>query len=259
MGLARSALAAGNVDDAQRMRQGISAAAYRVGRLDAELLAAGRATPPHTAVTPWKPEWNPSRSRPATPSHETARRAPVRQAFQIIKRGRWGARPAKRSQLDPMGTVTRITVHHTGEAGYSAPRTFSESISRMRSIQGGHQARWADIGYHWVIDPKGRVFEGREERWQGAHAGNGAANRSNVGIALMGNFDRQHPPAQQVERLEELLRWLMERHDVSAWSIHGHDHVKRHHGLGGTSCPGRHLEPILERIKRNLARSVVAR
>ena len=72
----------------------------------------------------------------------------------------------------------------------------------MKAYQTGHQQtnHWADIGYHYVIDRQGRIWEGRELSWKGAHAGNKQANENNVGIALIGNFENVEPPAAAARR-----------------------------------------------------------
>ncbi|MEZ6194769.1 MAG: peptidoglycan recognition family protein [Planctomycetota bacterium] len=103
----------------------------------------------------------------------------------------------------------RITVHHGGEEQPDAPVSKRAAIDRMRSYQSAHfQRGWADIGYHFVIDGAGRIWEGRLTRWQGAHAGNADLNRGNIGICLMGNYEERQPSAEQVSALRSLLTWL---------------------------------------------------
>src|SRR6185436_14898125 len=97
-------------------------------------------------------------------------------APRIYDRREWDPRPMKRGR-DPatlMGKPWRITVHHGGDRIPEPPVALNEAVKRMQSYQDTHQVRrgWADIGYHYVIDGAGRIWEAREIKWQGAHAGN---------------------------------------------------------------------------------------
>lgn len=151
-----------------------------------------------------------------------------------------------------MGKITRITIHHSGEKRYVAPRTVRDVASRLRAYQSSHQQEWADIGYHFVIDPRGRIWEGRELKWQGAHAGNYEANRHNVGIAVLGNFQRGKLLRAQLRALESLARWLMSRYGIPGSQIYTHNEVRKLHGLGGTACPGKNFTPLVHQLRSGL-------
>jgi N-acetyl-anhydromuramyl-L-alanine amidase AmpD len=135
-----------------------------------------------------------------------------------------------------------VTVHHSGGDRYEL--TARDEVARsIRAIQGDHRDRrgWADIGYHYVIDPAGRVWEGRDGRRLGAHAGPGDLNEGNVGVLLLGNFEVQEPSAAQLATLRALLEALREVCGVAATEIRGHNEVREGAGFGATECPGRHL------------------
>ena len=89
--------------------------------------------------------------------------------FLDVSRASWRAKPLRQNH-EPMGPPTRITVHHSAEPLTS--RKLSESRKEVLRIQSIHQddKHWADIGYHFLIDPAGRIFEGRPVEIQGAHA-----------------------------------------------------------------------------------------
>jgi hypothetical protein len=147
--------------------------------------------------------------------------------------------------------VRRITVHHTADRRLPGD-SWADNATRMRSYQAGHQngRRWADIGYHFVIDQEGRIWEGRDLSLKGAHAGNSAANRGNVGIALVGNFDRSQPTGAQRAALGELLIWLCERYRLRGSAVYTHDEMKKlHPELGGTACPGRYLKQVVVELR----------
>jgi len=158
---------------------------------------------------------------------------------KIHRRSEWGALPANPSKLNIVGgRWERITVHHSDEVGALIfDGTFKESARAVRSIQRQHLEgnRWGDIGYHYLIDARGRIFEGRPITWQGAHAGNNSKNRRNIGICLLGNFNKHTPTLQSERALRGLLGDLGRVHDIPRSKIFVHSEFTN------TECPGRHL------------------
>lgn len=176
--------------------------------------------------------------------------------FFIHGREEWADSGPIKSRLDPMGRITKITVHHEGmDAAYACSP--SQVKADLRTIQRGHEDRMhaGDIGYHYIIDYNGRIWEGRDLKWQGAHAGNSDANRGNVGICLMGNFDIQRPTSAQMGSLRTLLDYLMHAYHISASNVYTHREVKRMFGLAGTDCPGKYLQSQMNAIRNRLADS----
>jgi N-acetylmuramoyl-L-alanine amidase-like protein len=177
--------------------------------------------------------------------------APAREATSgpvAIPRGAWDAAPVRPSAR-PMGTPRRITVHHSGNrsSGFAG----ADVAREIRGIQRDHQDRagWADIAYHFVIDRAGRLWEGRPLAFQGAHAGNDAANRGNIGICLLGNFDVEGPSAEQLRALRDLVSRLESRYGIPPEEIFPHRTIRVAHGLGCTNCPGRHLLAMVEDLR----------
>jgi hypothetical protein len=170
----------------------------------------------------------------------------------------WNAKPmSMRGDPEPMGKITRVTLHHTAD-----PRpvgvSFAAVAERMRAYQNGHQVdnRWADIGYHFIVDQKGRIWEGRELNWKGAHAGNKEANENNVGISLIGNFENSVPTAEQVTATEDLLIWLSQEYGIPSSRIYTHNEIERLYGIKGTTCcPGKRFGPSLAKLKAAVDRA----
>ncbi len=170
--------------------------------------------------------------------------------IQVHSRKEWKAMEPDRKRLKPMGRIFRITIHHSG---FPCPYTDMESVERhILTIQKNHKrrstrgARWGDLGYHFIIDPAGRIWEGRNIKYQGAHAGNNALNKGNIGICLLGNFCRTAPSRKQVQSLERLLELLMHRYRISPTHIYSHKELKN------TACPGKYLQREIERIRARL-------
>ncbi|MCB9831064.1 MAG: N-acetylmuramoyl-L-alanine amidase [Planctomycetes bacterium] len=187
------------------------------------------------------------------PIAPTAKPAPIELptvlAPEIIARERWGARPVRNSgNPEPMEKPWRITVHHSAEPE-RPPTDLAASVAQMQRFQGFHQddRGWADIGYHYVIDGAGRIFEGREIGLQGAHAGTRELNRGNIGVCLMGDFSRLEPTAEQKKALRRLLSWLCESRRIHPRFIVGHRAGMKDIAKD-TICPGARLEAFLARL-----------
>lgn len=197
----------------------------------------------------------PVRESPRPVAANTPKRDPS--APKIIDREEWDPKPMRRGKdpAVPMGKPNRITIHHGGEAQKTPPTNYSESVKRLQGYQNAHMEgqHWADIGYHFVIDGSGRIWEGREIRWQGAHAGSPEANAHNIGICIMGNFEQYEPSAAAKSSLKELVAYLMRTYQIPLGSVDGHEAVKKKNDLSGTKCPGRHLKRYVDQLKRDLA------
>lgn len=133
-----------------------------------------------------------------------------------------------------MTQITRITVHHDGMTEFTATDE-SAVASRLESIRAAHRSRrWADIGYHYAIDPSGRVWACRPRDLQGAHVRD--QNPGNIGIVVLGNFERQRPSRATLASLDAFIADEMRRSNVSIRNVHTHQE------LSATACPGRNLQ-----------------
>lgn len=166
---------------------------------------------------------------------------------QHLARQEWGASAPRTKGMVPMRQVERITLHHSAMTAH--PETLGRTGDIVRSIQKNHmQDRgWSDIGYHYIIDREGRVWDGRKVDWQGAHAGNPTSNRGNVGICLLGNFvsssDGQQPSPEQLAAMEALVYDLCQRYRIPASRILTHREIKP------TACPGGRLQAAVEHLR----------
>lgn len=220
---------------------------------------AGAAAQTHPEVQQWRerllPPAPPAREvvvRPTpTPASAGSRErdppevATVSGRLRIEPRASWRARATRRN-VQPMERPTRITVHHTGEAAPPSLRRQTDVVEYLQRLQLSHQGHkgWADIGYHYLIDAAGRIWEGRPAGYQGAHAGSPTANEANLGIALIGNFDVHRPAKAQVTALQALLVELQARHRITARHVFTHQRLRKQSGLEYTDCPGRYLMQI---------------
>jgi LysM repeat protein len=161
----------------------------------------------------------------------------------FVPRSNWTKQAINVKLTTPMGgTPTRITVHHSGDVKdvQFDSREWLQRID-LNHIRGiNHPEPWACIGYHFIIDTSGRVFEGRPMKYQGAHAGNNEVNRLNIGICLIGDFERQRVPQEQRRALLETLDRLCLDYGINRSAVFGHKHFRV------TACPGKNLSAIID-------------
>ena len=133
-----------------------------------------------------------------------------------------------------MGRIERITIHHDAMPS-SGFRTEADSKDRLNDILRAHRNNgWADIGYHYAIDPMGNVWSARPIQLQGAHVRDW--NERNLGIMMMGNFMHEQPTPQAISSLEGLVAAASSRYRVPA------GRVATHRELASTACPGDALQ-----------------
>jgi len=156
----------------------------------------------------------------------------------IIARSEWGAEepnPILKSEGSPEAFNT-VVVHHSAMALSEGPRDIQYVHMRRRGF--------LDIGYHFVIDGRGRIYEGRSLAVHGAHVS--GHNAGTLGIALMGNYEESEPIPEQLARLKWLIGNLMAKHPIT--------HLAGHRDFlpGKTLCPGKNLEPLLPALAEEL-------
>lgn len=154
--------------------------------------------------------------------------------------------------------VDVLVVHHTAIPVRGDGR---RPIERMRALYEYHAKNrgWGDIGYHFVIDEEGQIYEGRNggRYVVGGHVY--CANVGSIGIALMGNFESEKPTPQQVRSLKWLMTDLADVYDINlqrSVSYHGKrmDPIQGHSGLISTACPGYFLRETLSQIRSQVRR-----
>jgi hypothetical protein len=135
----------------------------------------------------------------------------------IIARRAWGRGMAHPRVAPDYGAVRLAFVHHTENPnGYSpgeVPAMLLAIFLFHRDVRG-----WNDIGYNFVVDRYGRVFEARaggvDEPVVGAHAG--GYNLVSTGVAVLGSFASQPISLAAQQALERLLAWKLSLHGVPA-------------------------------------------
>lgn len=156
--------------------------------------------------------------------------------------------------------VRLLVLHHTGgddekqpeEEAWSGPEQV-RAIYRWHTVHNG----WGDIGYHYLIDKEGVIYEGRAggDKVIGAHAY--CANTGTVGVALIGNYLEKLPPEAQLRSTRWLLAQLSNRYDLDPkgfTAFHGMNIpvIAMHKDVSNTECPGR-VDELIPAIRRLVA------
>lgn len=138
--------------------------------------------------------------------------------------------------------VTHMIVHHTVNSN-----SLTDWPSAVWSIWNFHvnTRGWCDLGYNWLIDPNGVLYEGRGggDDVRGAHfCGN---NGATMGVAFLGTFTDVSPTPAAITTLTELLAWKSCKSNISPLSNSFHassnlvlPHISGHRQGCSTECPG---------------------
>ena len=187
----------------------------------------------------------------------------------IITRAGWGADESlRRAPPRYAPSVQMAFVHHTVTGnGYSC----ASSARIVRGIYAFHVLSngWDDIGYNFLIDRCGRIFEGRYGGMMrpvvGAHSK--GFNVGSAGIAMIGTHDGTRPTTPALVSLQRLIAWRLDvaHVDPTGWAAMrstGNERypageivllrrVSGHRDGSPTACPGSALYPLLPAVARS--------
>ena len=127
---------------------------------------------------------------------------------QIITRAQWGAR-APSCALDVAESFKVAVVHHTADPNNLANP--AEAMQRIRNDQAYHMDsnKYCDIGYHFLVDPWGNIYEGRagsiDRAIVGVHVG--GFNTGALGVAMLGNFNNIAPSYAMLQSVGDIIGW----------------------------------------------------
>ncbi len=153
--------------------------------------------------------------------------------------------------------IDLLVVHHTAVAVGGDDRS---GVERVRAIYQYHANNrgWGDVGYHYLIDEDGQIYEGKAGG-EYVVAGHAYCNNVNtIGIALLGNFEVEKPGQAQMKALQWLLDDLGDTYDVDLndnATYHGEmfsSPIVGHGDLLSTSCPGFYVAKTLSQVRTNV-------
>ena len=187
---------------------------------------------------------------------------------EIVSRDEWGASGCKPRATPAYGEVKMAFVHHTVTANDYAPE---DSAAMVLGICRYHRNSngWNDIGYQFLVDKYGQIFEGRAGGMDQAVVGAQAQgyNAQSTGIASLGTFSVQGQTDAGLAALARVLSWKLALHGVQPQSkvvlrsaggatnkyAAGTDvtlnAISGHRDADATSCPGDGLYDQLPRLR----------
>ncbi len=175
----------------------------------------------------------------------------------IYSRAQWGADEKMRDGSPSYFEVHGGFVHHTVNANDYKRKDVPAII---RSIYAYHtQSRgWSDIGYNFLVDRFGRIWEGRyggvDRPVVGAHTLN--YNSYSFAMSAIGNFELVQPSAAMLQAYGALMAWKLSLHGVSAGSTiqrigaKNFQAINGHRDAASTACPGKYLYAKIPEIRR---------
>jgi hypothetical protein len=184
----------------------------------------------------------------------------------IGSRAAWGADESWRSyapgcngQPEYAPSVRFAVVHHTDTSNSYGP---ADTPSILRSIYyfHTHTNMWCDIGYNFLVDRFGQIWEGRAggitAAVVGAHALN--YNYQSTGVALVGTFQNDAVPGTMYNSLRALLAWKFDVHSVNPLAVINYNGVTiptivGHRDVNSTDCPGDQAYALLPQLRGDVA------
>ncbi|MGC9535415.1 FG-GAP-like repeat-containing protein [Streptomyces sp. UG1] len=246
-----------------------------------ESTAETTASPSPSDSTSPSPSESDSTSASPSPT-ETKPTAPPSTVNQppIINRAAWGADESKVD--DPptyLDKIDAVVVHHTaGSNSYSC----AQSASIVRGLMAYHVDGngWNDLGYNFVVDKCGQIFEGRaggvDLPVQGAHTY--GFNSYTTGITVLGDFEGDpargkpagRPSRAAMESVARVAAWklgqyggdpngkvtLTAKGNTGVWNEGEQatlNQIMGHRDAYATACPGANLYSKLGEIRRYAA------
>ncbi|GAB2444703.1 hypothetical protein GCM10027062_26090 [Nocardioides hungaricus] len=177
---------------------------------------------------------------------------------QIFSRAQWGADESMRDK----GSLSYFEVHagfvhHTVNANNY---TRAQVPALLRGIYAYHtQSRgWSDIGYNFLVDRFGRIWEGRaggvDRPVVGAHTLN--YNDYSFAMSAIGNYETAKPTKAVIQAYAALFAWKLSLHGVDASSKRQwvgsryFQAINGHRDAASTACPGRYLYAKIPQIRK---------
>jgi flagellar hook assembly protein FlgD len=189
----------------------------------------------------------------------------------IVTRAQWQANERiVRARPRYAKSIRLAIVHHTAGTNDYTP---AQAAAIVRGIELYHVKGngWNDIGYNFLVDRFGTIYEGRgggiTRNVIGAHAE--GFNVGTVGVALIGNFSTATPPEAMRDALVRLLAWRLDVAHLDPLSTVAYTSggnykfragrvvilraISGHRDTGPSECPGNGAFRLLPSIAARVA------
>ena len=193
-------------------------------------------------------------------------------APRVVSRAGWGADESTMTWTIRNDPLRAAVVHHTaGTNSYTA----AQSASIVRGIYHYHAItrEWGDIGYNFLVDKYGQVFEGRAgsvaaPAGQMPEAGHARGfNRGTLGISVLGDYTTLYAPDSILQTMARVIAWKFDAAGIdmstpSGFISPGTAHrpkgqnlprVFAHRDVGNTTCPGNNIYARIPQLHERVA------
>ncbi|MEU4354569.1 peptidoglycan recognition protein family protein [Streptomyces virginiae] len=208
---------------------------------------------------------------PTTPGPESTAPRP-----DVVSRVQWGADESLNNEGPiylPGGKIKAVFVHHTAS---TAPYECSESAAIVRSLHVYHVQGngWRDLGYNFLVDKCGTVFEGRQggvdQPVQGAHTY--GWNAESTGVSVLGDYTTAGASTAALGAISKVAAYKLGQYDgdmngtatltagatqanyfgksYTAGQQYEFKSLSGHRDGFNTQCPGNSLYPQLDALRQ---------
>ncbi len=196
----------------------------------------------------------------------------------VRSRAEWGADESLRDGRPSFARVKKLVVHHTATSNSYTDRAGAQS--QIRAILRYHTVTqgWSDIGYNFLIDKFGTIYEGRWSRSYvgvdpsgdnaagegvvGAHTLNW--NTGSVGVAMLGTYSERDISNAARSSLTKLLAWEAARNGINPTARQAYTNpssgdtittynIAGHRNYKATECPGGDFYATLPALRQAVA------
>lgn len=172
-------------------------------------------------------------------------------SLAILPRAEWGANAAG-AEMKPH-RISHITIHHTATL-QKPERPLAEKMRALQKFSqnpgtlgnGKSKPAWPDVPYHYYIDCRGDIAEGRDAGFVG-DTNTSYDPTGHLLVVLEGNFEEEQPTPEQLDALRRFVRAMARRHHVAS------DRIGGHKDFAETLCPGKNLQAMLPAIREQAA------
>ncbi len=185
----------------------------------------------------------------------------------IIPRSGWGANETLMTWPPEYHPVRKIIIHHTVTPNGGDPVYWIRAIYDWHAVGQG----WGDIGYNYLVDHYGNIYEGRYGGLNVIGAHTGGYNRGSVGIAAMGTYgNSENPPSGEpsqalLDAIADLAAWecsrsLINPNETSYFVDRTTDNIGGHrdYRYPGYGCPGDYLYAQLPYLRDQIWQRIQA-
>lgn len=155
--------------------------------------------------------------------------------------------------------IQKIIIHHTASTSeLNNPEAAIRATYYYHAVRRG----WGDVGYNYIIDTQGNIYEGRAggERVVAGHTQ--GYNTGSIGIAVLGNYEEDAVPYEVINALATLIKAKADLYDIqvegfSQFRGEISANVMGHRDAAKTLCPGKNLYESLPVLRKLIGNNMI--